>query len=319
MTRIDVCNGDADGLCAVLQWRLHEPSATRLVTGLKRDIELLQHVHAKAGDEVNVFDISMQRNRAELLRLLGAGVRVRYFDHHAVHDIPQHELLNAHIDRASDVCTSLLVDRFIGGTARAWALVGAYGDNLTAVADELAVASGFSLEDRTSLRRLGECINYNAYGDEEADVCITPARLFTILSGYRDPRELLAQEGIVDEIDAMRQSDLQQAFAVEPAWKGSTGSVRILPDAPWARRVLGCVANDLANASPQQAHAVLKTQPGGVYAVSVRAPLEKPSGAEALCSQFGGGGRARAAGIDDLSQADLPKFIQAFAAVRWGE
>lgn len=318
MARFDVCNGDADGLCAALQWRLHDPAPATLITGLKRDIELLQHVQAGAGDEVNVFDISMQRNRDPLVRLLDAGVRVRYFDHHAVRDIPQHDLLADHIDRASDVCTSLLVDRFINGACRAWALVGAYGDNLSAVADQLAAISGFSADDCARLRRLGECINYNAYGDEDADVCITPARLFTILSGYRDPRELLASEGIVDEIDALRLSDLQQAFAAELAWQGESGSVRILPDAPWARRVLGCVANDLANASPAQAHAVLKTQPGGVYAVSVRAPLDKPSGADLLCAQFGGGGRARAAGLDDLSHADLPRFIQAFSTANWG-
>jgi hypothetical protein len=87
LQRFDVCNGDADGLCAALQWRLHEPAPATLVTGLKRDIALLERVPANAGDEVNVFDLSMQRNRGALMRLLDAGVRVRYFDHHAVRDI----------------------------------------------------------------------------------------------------------------------------------------------------------------------------------------------------------------------------------------
>ena len=73
----DVCNGDADGLCAALQWRLHRQAPARLVTGLKREIALLERVQAQAGDEVSVFDLSMQRNRAALLRLLDAGVRVR--------------------------------------------------------------------------------------------------------------------------------------------------------------------------------------------------------------------------------------------------
>jgi len=82
-TRLDVCNGDADGLCAAVQWRLHRPGAVRLVTGLKRDISLLQGVPARAGDEVNVFDISMPRNRGGLLRLLDEGAHARYFDHHA--------------------------------------------------------------------------------------------------------------------------------------------------------------------------------------------------------------------------------------------
>lgn len=93
MQRFDVCNGDADGLCAALQWRLHEPAPATLVTGLKLEIALLERVPAHRGDEVNVFDLSMQRNRAALLHLLDAGVRIRYFDHHAVRDIPSHPAL----------------------------------------------------------------------------------------------------------------------------------------------------------------------------------------------------------------------------------
>ncbi|HEX7436177.1 MAG TPA: hypothetical protein VF308_05680 [Caldimonas sp.] len=317
--RFDICNGDADGLCAALQWQLHDPAPATLVTGLKREIALLERVNAKAGDDVNVFDLSLQRNRAPLLRLLDAGVRVRYFDHHAVRDIPSHPLLEAQVDCASDVCTSLLVDRRIGGAFRAWALVGAYGDNLTRVADRLAVDSAIGPCDSARLRRLGEAINYNAYGDDETDVRIAPARLFAILARYRDPRDMLAHEGIVDDIDALRRADLQQAMAWPPHWQDARGSVLVLPDAPWSRRVLGCLANELANAEPEHAHAVLKLQRSGAYAVSVRAPLAAPSGADALCSRFGGGGRARAGGIDDLPMADLERFLAAFAGTRWGE
>ena len=112
---IDVCNGDADGLCSVVQWRLHEPQAARLITGLKRDIELLERVQAGPGDKLLVCDLSMRRNRPALMRLLEAGVSVRYFDHHKVDEIPVHPLLEAHIDVASNICTSLLVDRYLGG------------------------------------------------------------------------------------------------------------------------------------------------------------------------------------------------------------
>lgn len=327
MATFDVCNGDADGLCAAMQWRLHNPPLdglpVTLITGLKRDIELLQHVQAGAGDVVNVFDISMKRNHAALTHLLDAGVRVRYFDHHVAPEVRSHALLEAHIDRASDVCTSLLVDHALGGAYRAWALAGAYGDNLTSVADQLGAVSGFSLDDCTRLRRLGEVINYNAYGEDEADVCIAPAWLFKLMLAYRDPRDLLAGEGIIDEIDEMRLSDLHQAQSLEPAWQDASGSVLVLPDAAWSRRVLGCLANELANAQPQRAHAVLKAVPGGeagpTYSISVRAPLAAPAGADALCAQFGGGGRARAAGIDGLPAAHVDRFIAAFAATRWGQ
>lgn len=251
-------------------------------------------------------------------RLLDAGVRVRYFDHHVVEDMPAHPLLESHVDTATDVCTSLLVDRHLGGAFRAWALVGIYGDNLAAVADRLALDSNVDAGDCALLRRLGEAINYNAYGDEERDVHIAPRDLHAIMLRYRDPRDMLAYEPVVDEIDAQRHSDLQQALAVAPLWQDAGASVRVLPDAPWSRRVLGCIANELANAEPQRAHAVLKQQGKG-YAVSVRAPLASPSGAHALCSRFGGGGRARAAGIDGLAQDELERFICAFANARWGE
>lgn len=85
---IDVCNGDVDGLCAVVQWRLHAAQPARLVTGLKRDIGLLEQVRAgpgRAGRATRCWcDLSMQRNPPALQRLLADGARVRYFDHHAV-------------------------------------------------------------------------------------------------------------------------------------------------------------------------------------------------------------------------------------------
>ncbi len=315
---IDVCNGDADGLCAVVQWRLHEPQAATLVTGLKRDIELLDRVQAGPGDEVLVCDLSLRRNRPALLRLLGSGARVRYFDHHEADTIPLDPRLEAHIDVASDVCTSLLVDRHLGGKFRAWAVVGAFGDKLTHVADELAIGLGLGVEERRRLRMLGEAVNYNAYGDSERDVHIAPARLYRILSRYRDPLMLLEHESIAQELDALRQDDLRQAAAVTPHWADAGASAYVLPDAPWSRRVIGSLANELGAAQPQRAHAVLKATGAGDFVVSVRAPREAPGGAAALCRRFGGDGRAGAAGIDHLPAPELERFLQAFSVNRWG-
>src|SRR3954454_16719824 len=94
-------NGDADGLCALQQLRLAAPRATgreTLVTGVKRDIALLDRVAASAGDACTVLDVSLDVNRAGLEKLLAAGVSVRYFDHHFAGDIPAHAGLEAHID-----------------------------------------------------------------------------------------------------------------------------------------------------------------------------------------------------------------------------
>ncbi len=315
MTRfIDVCNGDADGLCAVLQWRLHEPAKATLITGLKRDIALLDRVQAHPGDELLVCDISMQRNRAALLRLLKEGARVRYFDHHAVSDVPTHPNLEAHIDVGGAVCTSLLMDRHLGGVFRPWALVGAYGDNLTGTADTLAQATGLNEPDRKRLRALGEAINYNAYGENASDVHIAPADLYRIMARYADPRDLIAREPVVREIEGLRRTDLETVANIAPHWENERACVVVLPDAPWSRRVIGTLANRLASAHPTRAHAVLKPVSDGSFVVSVRAPLQATGGADELCRRFGGAGRAGAAGIDRLPALELERFISEFAS-----
>src|SRR5919205_135109 len=126
-----VFNGDADGLCALQQLRLAAPRAAAgqetLVTGVKRDIALLDRVRSVAGDVCTVLDVSLDVNRAGLIALLQMGVSVRYFDHHLAGEIPAHPGLDAHIDLSPNVCTSLIVDRTLEGRFRRWAIVGAYG------------------------------------------------------------------------------------------------------------------------------------------------------------------------------------------------
>src|SRR6185295_2320233 len=111
----DVFNGDADGICALHQLRLSEPRTSVLVTGVKRDIALLERIEACAGDEITVLDVSMARNAAALQRQLARGAKCRYFDHHIPGEIPVHHNLETHIDTAPDTCTSLIVDRYLDG------------------------------------------------------------------------------------------------------------------------------------------------------------------------------------------------------------
>jgi hypothetical protein len=87
---IDVCHGDADGLCAVLQWRLHAHTTARLITGLKREIELLQRVQAVRGDDVLVCDISIRRNHKALVALLQALIESVNF--HCAYPVTHHRV-----------------------------------------------------------------------------------------------------------------------------------------------------------------------------------------------------------------------------------
>ena len=61
-----------------------------------------------------------------------------------------------------------------------------------------------------------------------------------------------------------------------------------------------------------RAHAVLTVKENGNYLVSVRAPMINKQGAADLCMQFPtGGGRAGAAGINDLPAESLDDFVAA--------
>ena len=102
MTYFYAFNGDADGLCALQQLRLSDPRSAALITGVKRDVQLLQRIEATAGDHITVLDISHDSNRSDLLRLLDAGATVLYFDHHYAGPLPSHPLLASHIDQAAE-------------------------------------------------------------------------------------------------------------------------------------------------------------------------------------------------------------------------
>jgi hypothetical protein len=202
----DVFNGDADGLCALHQLRLAEPRDAARITGLKREIALLERVPAIAGARVTVLDISLDRNRAALERLLAAGARVQYFDHHYAGAIPAHPGLEAHIDTAPDRCTSAIVDAHLGGRFRAWAVVAAFGDNLAASAERLAAPLALERAALATLRTLGEVLNYNGYGETLADVAIHPRELYERLAPYRDPLAFARDDPIVATLEARRRA-----------------------------------------------------------------------------------------------------------------
>jgi hypothetical protein len=312
MAHFDVFNGDADGICALHQLRLAAPLPATLVTGPKHEIGLLARVDARDGDTVTVLDISLDANRAALVELLARGALVEYFDHHFAGAIPQHPRLTAHIDTAPGVCTSIIVDRHLHGAARLWAIAAAFGDNLAASAEALAQSCGLDAACTRQLRELGEAMNYNGYGRTEADLMIAPRALYEALRPYPDPFGFIAAEPIVRTLIDGRAADLERAREVPAALTLSCGSLYLLPDAGWAWRVQGAFANALANAAPERAHAVLVTDGQRGYAVSVRAPLAAPVGADRLCRAFAGGGRVGAAGIEHLEPGRLDAFVRAF-------
>ncbi len=315
----DVFNGDADGICALLQLRLKdaemaEPRKAELITGVKRDIKLLERVHAHTGDHITALDISMRTNAVGLRRNLDAGAHVFYVDHHNPGDMPKHENLFAVIDTRPNICTALLVNKAVNGAYKEWAIVGAFGDNLADVATKTAQKLRLTRDDLARLKSLGELMNYNAYGRDISDLHFAPDYLFLQCLQRKTPSKFLsAQPDIFATLETGYADDMAKAKNCGFIETGIT----ILDDASWARRVSGSYGNVLAVQNPDQAHAVLTYNNAGNkdsgYLVSIRAPKNRPLGADKLAMQFPtGGGRTAAAGINHLPKDDLGKFIEKF-------
>jgi len=312
MSRIFAFNGDADGLCALQQlWLAEGRGIDRLVTGPKRRIALLEALEAGDGDEVTALDISFDVNRAGVARLLAQGAIVRYFDHHYAGELPAHARLAAFIDPAPDACTSVIVDRWLAGRARRWAVVGAFGDNLDETARRLS--PGADEAEMLLLRELGIALNYNAYGESEADLHFAPAELHARLARYADPLAFARRDPAFTRLRAGYRDDMSRAEAHAPYAAEPHAALYVLPDAPWARRVSGVLAGHLARSAPARAHAVATPLSQGGWQISVRAPLHRPRGAALLCRRYpGGGGREAAAGVNRLPGDDLDAFAEDF-------
>jgi hypothetical protein len=260
-----------------------------------------------------VLDISLDVNRAALTALLEGGVFVRYFDHHFAGEIPAHRGLEPHIDLSPNVCTSLLVDRHLDGRCRRWAILGAYGDSLTAEADALSREAGLPPEVAQRFKALGIAINYNAYGETIADLHVPPAQLAAEMLPFSDPLEFADASAACRRLADGFRDDMELAKRLAPAREAPGAVVFMLPDAAWARRASGTLANDKAKAHAASAVAIVSPRTEGGYLVSVRVPKEFSVSAEAFCRRFPtGGGRRTAAGINHLPAEELESFTTAF-------
>lgn len=310
----DVFNGDADGLCALHQLRLAQPRDAYAITGTKRDIALLSRVPQEASIEVTVLDISLDANVDALSRLLDAGAHVDYYDHHSARCAFRHPLLRLEWDDSPYVCTSVIVDRTLGGCHRRWAIVGAFGDNLDATARALARGRGLSEREIARLRSLGQLLNYNAYGETIDDLHIPPETLYRALHGFVDPLEFVAASPCYGRLEEGYREDLAHVDALLPYRSCDEGDVYLLPDEPWARRISGTFANRLAFEHRNKSFAVVSKRPDGSHCISVRSAQPDVRPANVLCERFdGGGGRRGAAGVSALPAAQIDTFVEAFS------
>ena len=316
MAIIDVFNGDADGICALHQLRLAEPQDSILITGVKRDISLLQRVTANPGDKVTVLDISLDKNRDGLLSLLGKGVNVRYFDHHFAGEIPDSENLESYINTDANVCSSLLVNQYLNNQYLAWAVTATFGDNLFESAIKAAEPLRLSETQLGQLKELGTLINYNGYGASLDDLFYPPAELYRLIKPFADPITFINEAPAYAVLKQGYAEDMQNAEQITPNTDTGRFAIYMLPQEKWANRVSGVYANQLAQQTPSRAHAILSSRSDGDFLVSVRAPLATKTGADDVCRRFEtGGGRKAAAGINHLPKTDYDRFVAVMSEV----
>ena len=314
---IDVFNGDADGICALHQLRLADPRPdARLVTGVKRDIHLLQQLAGVRNAHITVLDVSLDINRESLVSLLKSGCKVLYVDHHFCGEIPDFQNLNAHIESNPDTCTSLITDRMLNEKYSEWAVAGAFGDNLHKSAYQAAKALSLPDSSTARLKELGELLNYNGYGLSVADLFFPPQDLYRAISSFSDPLAFLEQSSVIPKLRNGFHDDMQQAATYKPIRETAIGRIFELPPEPWARRVSGVFSNLKAQEEPALAHGLLTHNLDGTYRVNVRAPLNNKQGADIICRGFAtGGGRAAAAGVNSLPPEQLDLFFKTFEEV----
>ncbi|PID77364.1 MAG: acetyltransferase [Deltaproteobacteria bacterium] len=310
----DVFNGDADGICALHQLRMaHSPDSSVLITGVKRDIRLLEKIKNLRDCRVTVLDISMAANHDALTLILQNRNQTVYFDHHFAGEIPDSPFLRAYIDPSPDICTSLLVNDYLGGRYLLWAICGAFGDNLHEQALKLAANNDLSQEKIDILQEIGELINYNGYGSTIEDLHFAPDELYRQVHLFQDPFAFYRENKALAILRAGYDSDLAKCLDLNPLFPREKNRIFQLPDESWARRISGIFANLKAREKREAAHALMTKNNDKTWRISVRAPLNNKKNADNLCKSFPtGGGRAAAAGINYLPEEKLEDFFKAF-------
>ena len=275
-------NGDADGICSMVQWGLVHGIEGNTITGVKRDIELLAKIIPESGDEIICMDISLARNHSRASELSKKGFKITWFDHHLAGEPIVG--LDANIDTSSDVCTAKIVESFLGIESD-WAQVALHGDGLSVHSS------------RPEFKELGELLNYNGYGADLDDLHFHPEKLMRLCLESKTPSNFL----LTPAFETLKKGFANDMLNVEAIV--NTGGIYLLPDEAWARRVVGVMAHRINSTGPGP-H-VIAIDKGHTLQVSLRGN----EGIGEICSMFGGGGRATAGGIDALPKEEITALM----------
>ena len=264
MTLFYAFNGDADGLCALQQLRLADPRDATLVTGVKRDIQLLRRVNAAAGDEVTVLDISLDQNRDDLLPAAGSGRFGSLFR-------PPLRGRAAAAPR-----TSRRTSRNRPTSARArWSTAISPAAIARGPSSRPSATTCRSSPSRwprppASTRRRPPRWSGSASASTTTPTGMPSAISASIPRIWRSrccrsriPMEFVRRSPAYARLGARYEEDMQQARALKPARQVPGATMVVLPDEAWARRAIGVLANELTQAQPDCAIAILSPKAAG--------------------------------------------------------
>jgi hypothetical protein len=183
-------------------------------------------------------------------------------------------------------------------------VVAAFGDNLQESATGAAADLHISAHDLEVLRELGECLNYNAYGESVEDLHFHPAALYRRLRHFADPLVFAARAPEFDLLRGAYASDLQRARALPGLRRGEGCIVVFMPDEAWqAGSGHSPTTSQLSSGRRWRCWS-----PRGGYRVSLRAPQNVAS--EPGSAVRTGSGRERAAGIQFLPKQDVERLLE---------
>jgi hypothetical protein len=314
MKYYDFFNGDADGIISLHQYRLHFPKKSEVFTGVKRDVKLLRHAVEIKNSTLSVFDISLLSNKDYMGEVLNNNNRVTWFDHHEPGETDLGENFSIKVDADPNCCTNILVDKYIDGLHRPWTICGAYGDNLHEQAEKLN--PNFNEKIMSELKEIGETLNYNGYGNELSDLTVDPKEVYLDLHQYVSPFQYRKKSEIYNKIHTQLISDKAELSSSEILHDTDTGKVILLPNTKASVRYSGIYSNQQTTDDPDKAFAILTLVDEENYRVSIRSPKTNPYGASKLALQFPtGGGREKAAGVNELPKSELINFISKFEEV----
>lgn len=310
----DIFNGDADGIISLHQYRMDKPQHAELITGVKRDVELTRHCTSTQHGKITVFDISLLANKLHMDIIMENHNNVEWYDHHEPGDTKYNDQLVLHVDTSPVCCTNIIIDNILSGKYRPWTICGAYGDNLHDQA--LKLNPCFDESTMNQLREVGETLNYNGYGNVESDLTVHPRDVYLDIQQYESPFEYRKESIIYNKIYNQMKLDAKELESSEVLYESSTGSIILLPETSASIRYSGIYSNQQTTDNPTKAYAIFTSINHEMYRVSIRSPKISPAGASKLAMMFPtGGGREKAAGINELPKLELNNFIEKFEEV----